>query len=76
MYLFSPMVLVHYLKMATVKHSKYISQIDANRIYENLEIDMAQRYANAGKTVLLTLCYMPLVPSALFISLGGIFFEY
>lgn len=75
-YWMSPMVCVHKLKMKKVEKAKYISQIDANVMYENPSVDIAQRYANMSKTILLTFFYAPLVPVGFFFSLGAIIFEY
>ena len=53
-----------------------MTQANANRLYENPEINMAEKYANLGKTLLVTLCYTPILPFALFISAAGLFIEY
>lgn len=75
-YLASPMVCVHKLRMRKVEKAEYISQIDANTMFENPSVDIAQRYANMNKTILLTFFYAPLVPVGFIFSLCGIFFEY
>lgn len=75
-YLFSPIILIRIMKKRKAAKAEYISQSDANQIFENPEVDMAQRYANAGKTILLTLLYTPILPSAILISSAGILFEY
>lgn len=75
-YLFSPTVCLHKLRRRKVENAKYISQMDANLMCENPQVDIAQRYANMGKTILLTFCYAPLLPSAFLISGIGILIEY
>lgn len=75
-YYFSPMVCIHKLKMKKVEKSTYISQHDANLMVENPAVDMAQRYANINKTVLLTFCYAPLVPLAFIFGAIAVFNEY
>lgn len=76
LYYFSPMVLVHKLKMRKVEKATYISQHDANLLMENPPADMAQRSANLCKTILLTFCYAPIVPLGFFFSTLAVFFEY
>ena len=76
LYFFSPMVCVHKLKMRKVAKAAYISQHDANLLIENPEVDMAQRFANISKTILLTFCYAPLIPVAFLFSALAIFLEY
>lgn len=75
-YLFSPSVLFHKMRIWKAEKAEFISQIDANLVFENIPIDIAQRYANVSKTVLLTFCYAPLLPTAFFFSAAGLFFEY
>ena len=76
LYYFSPMLCVHKLKMRKVAKAAYISQHDANVLIENPEVDMAQRFANITKTILLTFCYAPLVPVGFIFSALAIFLEY
>ena len=75
-YLLSPLVCLHRLRMRKVEKATYVSQMDANTMFENPSVDIAQRYANVAKTVLLTFCYAPLIPTAFLISGAGILAEY
>jgi hypothetical protein len=76
LYYYSPMVCIYKLRMKKVEKAAYISQHDANLLMESPPADMAQRYANIGKTILLTFCYAPLVPAGFFFSAVAVFFEY
>ena len=76
LYFFSPMVCLHRMRMRKVEKAPYISQHDANILMEDPAVDMAQRFANICKTILLTFCYAPLVPVAFLFSACAIFFEY
>jgi hypothetical protein len=76
LYVFSPMVCIYKLRMKKVEKAAYISQHDANLLMESPAADMAQRFANISKTILLTFCYAPLVPIAFFFSAVAVVLEY
>ena len=73
---FNPMVCYHKYRMKKAKNSNFISQSDANALFENPPVDMAKNYANTVKTLLLTVVFTPLLPTALFISLAGLVIDY
>lgn len=75
-YLLSPTICLHKLRMKKVEKAVFISQSEANKMFENPPVDIAQRYANVGKTILLTFCYGPLVPSGFLLSFVGLILEY
>ena len=75
-YFFSPAVLIHWIHKQKVKKASYVSQHEANILFENPSVDIAQRYASLIKTLLLTFCYAPIVPLAFGISALGVLVEY
>ena len=76
LYLLSPSMCIHKYKVRKAEKAEYISQIDANLIMENPQVDIAQLYANVTKTILLTFFYAPLIPVAYLFSAVGILLEY
>ena len=62
--------------MRKVTKATYVSQMDANTMFENPPVDIAQIYANVAKTVLLTFCYAPLIPTGFLILGAGVLTEY
>eukprot|EP01017_Pseudomicrothorax_dubius_P049142 TRINITY_DN9094_c0_g1_i9.p1 TRINITY_DN9094_c0_g1~~TRINITY_DN9094_c0_g1_i9.p1 ORF type:complete len:714 (-),score=160.72 TRINITY_DN9094_c0_g1_i9:100-2241(-) len=53
-----------------------LTQEQANAIFEGIEFDIAQRYANIIKTMLFTAFYCPVVPLATLISACGLILTY
>lgn len=76
MYLFSPMYMLKLMKMRNAEKNPLLNQAEANLIWEGPEVDMAQRYANLMKTLIVTLAYAPILPMGILISLAGVIFEY
>jgi hypothetical protein len=76
MYLFSPMYMLKLIKMRSAEKNPLLNQAEANLIWEGPEVDMAQRYANLMKTLIVTLAYAPILPMGILISLAGLIFEY
>lgn len=67
-----------YKRSSIIKQGKAckLTQREANLIFEGPEIDIAQAYANALKTMWLTAFYAPILPIGIPISLVGIFLSY
>lgn len=75
-YLLNPVVLVKGIKMCLAKRNQFLTQGEANLLFEAPQVDMAQRYANLMKTVLLTFCYATIIPEAFLIAASGLIFEF
>lgn len=75
-YLFSPLYMLKLCKMRKAEKDPYLNQAEANLIWEGPEVDMAQRYANLMKTLIVTLAYAPILPMGILISIAGLIFEY
>ncbi|CAG9310778.1 unnamed protein product [Blepharisma stoltei] len=75
-YVFSPMVCIKGIKRSLARRDKMLTQGEANAIFDPPQVDMAQRHANIMKTILLTFCYVTIIPEAFLISSAGIVFEY
>lgn len=71
---------VYYLKLFKRfwlrRNIREYTQKEANEIYENPSIELAYKYAYLGKTELITVFYLPLVPFACGISLCGLVLMY
>lgn len=76
-YLFSPMYQIKRLKrwVVTKKGLGNISQQSANFLFEGPEVDLADRYANIIKSVLVAGFYAGLVPAGVLVTAFGIVFE-
>ncbi|CAG9334203.1 unnamed protein product [Blepharisma stoltei] len=80
-YIFSPLYLYKvYLRRKIRNQAKKgiigLTQIEANKIWENPQVDMAQRYSNILKTLLVCFIFAPLFPLGLAIGLGSVIIEY
>src|SRR5438132_1441995 len=53
-----------------------ITQEQANKMFENNSIDIAFKFSYIGKTILLTLLFIPLFPLGLFISIIGLIYAF
>lgn len=77
----SPMHQLKRLKRTCVRRASkkgvlIMNQMDVNVLYEGPQIDLAVRYANVIKTLIVTFFYAPLIPIGLPISFFGLLFEY
>ena len=75
-YYLSPMMCLKKIRMKLAGRSKFLSQGDANDLFEGPQVDMAQRYANVMKTMLVTFFYAPIIPLGFLISIVAIVLEY
>ncbi|CAG9329705.1 unnamed protein product [Blepharisma stoltei] len=65
-----------FVRRSMEKGKLKMSQGDANVLFEGPQIDLAVRYANVIKTLIVTFFYAPLIPIGIPISFFGITFEY
>lgn len=63
-------------KLENQGESCKLTQAEANLAFEEQNIDMAQKYSNITKTLMLTAFYACLFPIGMAISLVGLFFTY
>jgi hypothetical protein len=63
-------------RRARVRADAYLTQLEANTLFEGPPLDLAQRYANVTKMFLVALIYAPLLPIGLLIAMCGIAFDY
>jgi len=80
-YFLSPLYLAKLLKRRSVKNMAKkgiisITQGEANLIWENPPVDMAQRYANYMKTLLIVFVFSPIFPLGLFIGTISMTLQY
>lgn len=80
-YFLSPLYLAKLMKRRSVKNQAKkgiisITQGEANLIWENPPVDMAQRYANYMKTLLIVFVFAPIFPLGLFIGTFSMTLQY
>mmetsp|Transcript_17258 Transcript_17258/g.17194 ORF Transcript_17258/g.17194 Transcript_17258/m.17194 type:complete len:350 (-) Transcript_17258:25-1074(-) len=80
-YIFSPLYLYKVHKRRQVKKLARkgiigITQIQANKLWENPEVDMAQRYANILVTLIICFIFAPLFPLCFLIGFISVFLQY
>jgi hypothetical protein len=80
-YFLSPLYLAKLCKRRAVKNSANrgivsITQGEANQIWENPAVDMAQRYANYMKTLMIIFVFAPIFPVGLLIGSFSMFLQY
>jgi hypothetical protein len=76
MYAFSPTYIIKLLGRCSAKRHHRLTQAEANALFEGPPVDLAQRYANVLKTLIVTFAYAPIVPVALMFSLAALVIEY
>ena len=75
-YYLSPMYCIRRYKMRRAQKKGFISQGSANDLFEGPPVNMAKRYANVTKTMLMTFFYAPILPVSFLISGIALFVEY
>lgn len=80
-YIFSPIYIFKVLKRRKVKSLARngiigTTQEEANKLWENPEVDMAQRYANILKTLIISFIFAPLFPLGLLIGAVSVTIQY
>lgn len=76
LYVLSPMYFLKRYKQRKAIKNPLILQGEANLLWEEPQVDMAQRYANTMKTLIVTLSYAPILPLGVLISIVGIIVQY
>jgi hypothetical protein len=75
-YLLSPEYMLKLCRQRRFKDNPYLTQAEANLVFEGPPVDMAQRYANVMKTFIVTLAFAALIPLGVLISLFGLVLSY
>ena len=80
-YLFGPLYMFKLWKRRKVVESAEegfvgMTQSQANLLWEGTEVDMAQRYANIVKMLIVGFMFAPLFPLSLALAFGGVFLHY
>jgi hypothetical protein len=75
-YILSPMYLVRLYKRRKVKLEPYVTQAEANLVFEGPPVDMANRYSFVMKTFIVTLAFAAIIPLGIPISMCGLVFAY
>ena len=80
-YVLSPLYIAKACKRRSVKKQmqggmRLMTQKEANELWENPPVDMAQRYANYMKTLLICFAFAPIFPLGLLIGMVSMFLQY
>ena len=76
-YILSPMYLLRVVRRCRIRRAPgQFFQGDANAVFEGPPVDLAQRYANVLKTLIISFAYAPIVPIGLLIGLIALVIEY
>lgn len=77
MQFFSPIYIAKLCKRRQVRlGKKIVTQEEANQIWTNPEMDLAQRSARYIRTLLIVLIFSPLFPIGFFLGLASLIFQY
>jgi hypothetical protein len=75
--IFSPKYLFQLWSRRSIRNGKkVVTQAEANRIWKNPEIDLAQRSARYVKTLLTVLVFAPIFPMGFFMGVISVFMQY
>ena len=72
----SPVYLIKTIRKWSARRDKFLVQGQANTLYEGPPVDMAQRYANVAKTLIVVFAYAPIIPLGFLFGLATLVLDY
>lgn len=72
----SPSYILKSIRRCFATRNRFLVQGEANALYEGPPVDMAQRYANVTKTLIVVLAYAPIIPLGYLFGMATLLLDY